>query len=306
MVAEETSSENAFETTLTAEMGPTDLAAAVVTKGSLTTPSILTIEPDDDAQREIIRFNGTFGASSFVTQNVSFRYLPGSAAGSGLTHPSGAIVRSTPTVQHLEDINDRVDALDHGDDLAGLGDDDHTQYHNNARGDARYVELAGDTMTGLLVLSGDPAAALEAATKQYVDELFGPWTPSYTDLTIGSGVVVSRFMRRPGSGLLVATYELKFAGDTTIDGANPTISLPVNAAATYTFPRHVVGPAAAFDDDAGATFTGQVRLESASTFSVAVHNSASTFLSHRNLDATVPMTWAVDDVLSFTAVYEPV
>ncbi len=26
---------------------------------------------------------------------------------------------------------------DHG-LLAGLGDDDHTQYHNNARGDARY------------------------------------------------------------------------------------------------------------------------------------------------------------------------
>ena len=171
MVAEETSSENAFETTLTAEMGPTDLTAAVVTKGTLTTPSILTIEPDDDAQREIIRFNGTFGASSFVTQNVSFRYLPGSAAGSGLTHPSGSIVRSTPTAQHFEDINDRVDALDHGADLAGLSDDDHTQYHNDARGDARYVELAGDTMTGLLTLSGDPDAALKAATKQYVDRI---------------------------------------------------------------------------------------------------------------------------------------
>ncbi len=170
MVAEETSSENAFETTLTAEMGPTDLAAAVVTKGSLTSPSILTIEPDDDAQREIIRFNGTFGGSSFVTSNVSFRYLPGSAAPSGLTHPSGSIVRSTATAQHFEDLNDRVDALDHGDDLAGLGDDDHTQYHTDARGDVRYVELAGDTMTGLIVLSGDPSAGLNPATKQYVDD----------------------------------------------------------------------------------------------------------------------------------------
>ncbi len=149
MVAEETSSENAFETTLTAEYGPTDLTAAVVTKGSLITPSILVIEPDDDAQREIIRFNGTFGASSFVTQNVSFRYLPGSAAGSGLTHPSGSIVRSVPTVQHLEDINDRVDALDHGADLK--------------------LALAGGTLTGFLTLHADPDAALKAATKQYVD-----------------------------------------------------------------------------------------------------------------------------------------
>ena len=58
--------------------------------------------------------------------------------------------------------------VDHG-TTTGLADDDHTQYHTDARGDARYVELGGDTMTGLLVLSADPAAALGAATKQYVD-----------------------------------------------------------------------------------------------------------------------------------------
>lgn len=32
-----------------------------------------------------------------------------------------------------------------------------------------YVKKAGDTMTGLLTLSGDPTADLHAATKQYVD-----------------------------------------------------------------------------------------------------------------------------------------
>jgi len=35
--------------------------------------------------------------------------------------------------------------------------------------DARYLNTDGDTMTGLLVLSADPSAALGAATKQYVD-----------------------------------------------------------------------------------------------------------------------------------------
>ncbi|MDA2916755.1 hypothetical protein MYX64_07965, partial [Nitrospinae bacterium AH_259_B05_G02_I21] len=58
--------------------------------------------------------------------------------------------------------------VDHG-SIGGLADDDHTHYHNDTRGDARYVKKAGDTMTGLLVLSADPAAALGAATKQYVD-----------------------------------------------------------------------------------------------------------------------------------------
>ena len=58
--------------------------------------------------------------------------------------------------------------IDHG-TTTGLADDDHTQYHNDSRGDARYVKLAGSTMTGLLTLSGDPSSALHSATKQYVD-----------------------------------------------------------------------------------------------------------------------------------------
>lgn len=43
--------------------------------------------------------------------------------------------------------------VDHS-DLLGLNGDDHPQYHNNSRGDARYVNLAGDTMTGDLDMNG--------------------------------------------------------------------------------------------------------------------------------------------------------
>ncbi len=131
------------------------------------------------------------------------------------------------------------------------------------------------------------------------------WSPSYTNLTIGNGTVVARY--RPasaGDDTIIAVYELTFGSTTTIDGANPTISTPATAASTYTFPRTVAGPALAFDDTAGATFTAQVRLESSTTFSIAVHNAAATYLSHRNLDATVPFTWAVDDVFSLLATYE--
>lgn len=35
--------------------------------------------------------------------------------------------------------------------------------------DSRYVNITGDTMTGLLTLSGDPTSSLHAATKNYVD-----------------------------------------------------------------------------------------------------------------------------------------
>lgn len=36
-------------------------------------------------------------------------------------------------------------------------------------GDGRYVNLAGDTLTGALILAADPTQALEATTKQYTD-----------------------------------------------------------------------------------------------------------------------------------------
>lgn len=46
-----------------------------------------------------------------------------------------------------------------------------TNYYTKTASDARYVELAGDTMTGPLVLNANPTLALGAATKQYVDGL---------------------------------------------------------------------------------------------------------------------------------------
>ena len=127
------------------------------------------------------------------------------------------------------------------------------------------------------------------------------WSPTYTNLTIGNGVVVARYSRI--GDLVVAVFELVFGSTTTVDGAGPTVSLPVTAASTYTFPRHGVG--AAYVHDTGtAVFTAQVRLESSTTFSVGVHDATATHLTHAGIAATVPMTWTTNDLLSFTATYE--
>lgn len=52
---------------------------------------------------------------------------------------------------------------DHG-LLTGLGDDDHTQYHTDARGDARYLLLTGGTVNGNVGLQGVTTMKAAAAT----------------------------------------------------------------------------------------------------------------------------------------------
>jgi hypothetical protein len=49
--------------------------------------------------------------------------------------------------------------------------------------DAEKVAMAGDTMSGALILSGDPANALGAATKQYVDAHAGSGSTDWNDIT---------------------------------------------------------------------------------------------------------------------------
>lgn len=72
-----------------------------------------------------------------------------------------------------------------------------------------YVLKAGDTMSGPLVLPADPTAALQAATKQYVDVV-----PSINGNRAGSGSV----------GLGVATWAKINIGNLTINNGGWSIS----------------------------------------------------------------------------------
>jgi hypothetical protein len=56
-----------------------------------------------------------------------------------------------------------------GSGSAGTPPTNDPNYYTMGQVDAGFVAKTGDTMTGLLVLSADPSAALGAATKQYVD-----------------------------------------------------------------------------------------------------------------------------------------
>ncbi len=86
-------------------------------------------------------------------------------------------------IERLEILETKVRGMDgltnnHG-KLGGLTDDDHTGYHTDARGDARYIEkdgttadISGDIPLNSNKLTGvtDPTANQDAATKKYVDD----------------------------------------------------------------------------------------------------------------------------------------
>ena len=117
MTAQETSLLNAFETTLTATAGASDLTFTVNTVSdsagnTLAAPCYLVINPDSSTSREVVLVTSiNTGTKTLTLDNINKRYLTGSAATSGLSHASGSTVRMSPLQQHIEDINDRVDTV---------------------------------------------------------------------------------------------------------------------------------------------------------------------------------------------------
>ena len=116
MTAQETNLFNAFETTLTATMGSSDTTFSVNAVAdsyptTLSAPFYIVINPDSATNREVILVTAVDTGTKQLTTTVLNRYLPGSAASSGLSHSSGQTVRMAPLQQHIEDINDRVDTI---------------------------------------------------------------------------------------------------------------------------------------------------------------------------------------------------
>ena len=114
MTAQETKLFNAFETTLTSTMGSSDTtfnvnAVADSYPTTLAAPFYIVINPDSATNREVVLVTAVDTGTKQLTTSVPNRYLPGSAASSGLSHSSGTAVRMAPLQQHIEDLNDRID-----------------------------------------------------------------------------------------------------------------------------------------------------------------------------------------------------
>lgn len=135
-------------------------------------------------------------------------------------------------------------------------------------GDARYVKKAGDTMTGLLTLSGDPAANMQASTKQYADTKYAK-----------SGGTVS--------GSMTVTGLVSLNDDLMMTNASKTITLSKDA----TSAMHAVTKQS-HDlkfDKAGGTVTGAMTVNGLATLNddLAMANAAKTIILSKDPTAAM-------------------
>lgn len=207
MANREYNASNSFESTLSASLGAGDTTINVTTTdGTPGVPFYVVIDPDDDSKREIVGVDQGKTGTTFTLSSAAQRGLDGTT---DVAHDANAVIGIYPINAYWEDIHDRVDQhahgggsdgaqVDHG-ALGGLGDDDHTQYLNGTRHDARDHSTAlgtaafGDLSDGATLQNAvDDVAAILTAAEDYVDPSETTTSTSYTDLaTAGPAVTIT-------------------------------------------------------------------------------------------------------------------
>lgn len=132
----------------------------------------------------------------------------------------------------------------------------------------------------------------------------GAWqsyTPTFTNLTVGSGALSGGFTR---FGRTIHYYVKWTFGAGSAVGSNPTFSLPVAASSRYSssvldqMGRGIIL-------DSGTADFDLVSLFSTSTTAVLqVLNATGTYTAVNGVTATVPMTWAAGDSFVVQGTYE--
>lgn len=156
------------------------------------------------------------------------------------------------------------------------------------------LALAGGTMTGLLVLSGDPATALGAATKQYVDGINSTLSTSISGKLSTSGGTLTGYLTlngAPTSNLHAATKAYVDTGDAakvsksgdTMTGALVLAADPANALEAAT-KQYVDGGAYQTTVGGSSAYAGKVvKLNSGGLLDSSLLPVSATYLGTVNL-----------------------
>lgn len=128
------------------------------------------------------------------------------------------------------------------------------------------------------------------------------YTPSWTNLTVGSGTVVA-FFSMVGKRVLAVVRFTYGAGSAV--GSTPQFTLPVAVGSNYltSLPGDIIGDAQF--NDSGSGYTGFVATYGSTTNAVLYATSAGgATTAFATVSSTVPFTFASTDFISGRAIYE--
>jgi hypothetical protein len=154
---------------------------------------------------------------------------------------------------------------------------------------------ANDTPARLAVGANDTfiRANSSAATGLEWTDGTGTWTPTYSNLTIGNGTVISRYVR---VGKQITIYwRLSFGSTTAITGGYPYFTLPFNANGTG-----LIFGLAHYNDSGTGDYSGGCYISGGSVVYPIVNLTS----AWNGLSPTIPFTWATGDVIDVNLTYQ--
>lgn len=138
----------------------------------------------------------------------------------------------------------------------------------------------------------------------YGDNIISPfqnYTPTFTNLTLGSGVVNEAKYNVVGN-ICNVYLKVTLAADSAVTGVI-VASLPVASAGST---GRILGSSVMFSAGGGIYVPGVAEQFAAngSTFDIRVHNSSGTYVLLQNTSNLIPFTWATGDIIEVTMSYE--
>ena len=129
------------------------------------------------------------------------------------------------------------------------------------------------------------------------------WTPTWTNLTVGNGVVnYSKYIQTGKT--VVAKYSLTL-GTTSSIGSAPNFTVPVTAIADSAASGAIWGTLGYVDVSAGGTiYNGVVLYASTTTGDMFAMNSSGSYSSLTYFSSTIPVAYGTGDKLNFEITYE--
>lgn len=140
---------------------------------------------------------------------------------------------------------------------------------------------------------------------QSTNGIWQDYTPTTSNITVGSGTLHARYCRIGNTIELHITFIL---GSGSAVSGNPTFSLPVQASAEEVVDgsnwiRGYQGTGRILSG-ASTVAISYCLFESATTIGLRAMTANGTYVAAANITSSVPMTWASGDRLIIRAVYE--